>query len=334
MNLYDAGRFFYGAARFLNTLEAVRTNLHVPPKISKKHQADLLIGSAKQGSWWVDVAATALPTMAETMIAVPFEAMAVYAWKLLLNDRSDAEDLAVELSKQETLRQESQVRLEEQRTEQLRIMASVAENGHATTQQTITILEHAVKNNIRLYNGTKNVSTNDIQLMFNEARAKQKRNIFLQPYSSEFKKIDAEKENLLIDQLRTSIQDMSKPLGSSATELHIGIANDNEKAPPLASVNRKIAEDITNLITDENLTSIYVKMKSYDWDNHFGKIRFAELQKPLSFSIYSKVLSTVDPILRSMKPGQEFEITGYIVRNKRGTPKRIIINSANTIEAD
>jgi len=78
MNFYEAGRFQYGAARFIYTLEKFRQEGRIVSRIGEKVKADIRIKAPKEGSFIQDVLIVASPIIADTSIKCSFEALFAY----------------------------------------------------------------------------------------------------------------------------------------------------------------------------------------------------------------------------------------------------------------
>ena len=331
MNFYEAGRFQYGAARFIYTLEKFRKEGVIAARLTTKVDTDIRIRAPERGSFIQDVLLLSAPLLAESTIQCSFQALFSYVWGLLL-PQSRAADVAVELAKQEVAREKQHTKQEKERTKQMQIMADVAQTSNATSQQALQVLEHAVVKGLTIANEHFRLSKDDIKNLRNEAQAATEREKIIRENQEQLSKIDPQTERRLVGQLRKSIHEMALPLRSSASELTISQTG-NSSQGRVAHLNRDTAKSITRESEDGEISLIRGSIKAFDVENGYGKFRYDELKRPISFRVPSASKNVLkDRILDAMKQ-EDVLIGAYYVRDSFGNPVSLILDNIHDDEA-
>jgi hypothetical protein len=133
MNFYEAGRFYYGAARLIYTVEEFRQRGRVLSRITSRVNLDARIRASRPGSFIQDVLLVSAPLIADAAVKVPFEVLFAHFWSLLLpagRSKQDAIDIG-----------EKFVAVAAEQTNQVAEVRKIVESGNATTQQALRILE-------------------------------------------------------------------------------------------------------------------------------------------------------------------------------------------------
>jgi hypothetical protein len=324
MNFYEAGRFQYGAARFIYTLERFRQDGKVVNRLSSRVNADIRIKAPQQGSFVQEIIFFAAPVIAEASIQCSFEALFAYVWNLIL-PTNKASDIAVALAKQEVEREKQRTLQEVERTEQTRLMAEVANNSNATTQQALEILNYAVTNGITIANEDYRLSREDVLAIRDEAVSNLDREKIIKENQVHLNSISPETERKLASQLRKSVNDLALPLRGSARNLNITQSNTENRN--IATLNAESARAISEEIESDLTISIRTSIKSYDVETGYGKLRFGEQQKPVTFRVptaskdilRSKILSAMDQ--------EDVLVSAYEVKDTYGTVIRLILDN-------
>jgi len=237
---------------------------------------------------------------------------------------SRATDVAVELAKQETLKEEQRTLQESERTEQLRIMASVANNNTATTQQALSILKHAIDNKITIANNDLRLSCDDIQSLHDEAASNLDRELIIKNNQECFSNIPAETERKLTSQLRKSINDLALPLRNSATGLNISQGSNFDNK--IAFLNKNSAQSIASEIESDEVSTLRGSIKAYDVETGYGKFRYNELPKPITFRVPSASKQNLRSKITQAMDQEDVLITAFMVKDTYGSPTRIILD--------
>ncbi len=312
LNFYEAGRFYYGAARLIYTVEEFRQRGRVLSRISSRVNLDARIRASRPGSFIQDVILASAPLIADAAIKVPFDVIFAHFWSLLLpagRSKQDAVDIG-----------EKFVRFAEEQTDQISEVRKIVESGNATTQQALRILE-LVLNSKNTASMGLSLSPEELESRRQDLITEQGRERLLEPYREALQSISPEQERRFTSQIRKSAQEMLVPLRSSARNLQISLpANDNK----LAFLDEYNAEIITNEQEDENSIVLRVKIKRFDRETGYGLARYDDLMKPIAFRLRKNTLGMREDVLQSMR---EDWITAefHIVRDAYDTPKLLIL---------
>jgi hypothetical protein len=317
LNFYEAGRFQYGAARFIYTLEKFRQEGKIVSRLTHKVNADIRVRASQPSSFVQEVILFSAPIVAQCAVSVPFEALFSYVWDLLTPSSSTkAQDIAVELAKQEVER-------EKERTEQMRIMASVAERNGATTDQALTILSKAVDENWTVVADEVRATRDEIKELRNELLSKKQREEMIKEYSSGLRVITPETERRLVGQMRRAVPDMTLPLRSSAQGLAVGDARSENS---FTQLDRDAAERISRESEDDTPTLLTGTVKMYDVETGYGRFRYDESKKPLSFRVPGGLKSEFRERILEAMIKEEMRASFYILRDVFGNPTSLILN--------
>lgn len=328
MNFYEFGRFQYGAARFIYTLENFRQKGRVLQKLRTRVNTDIRVKAATQGSFIQEAiiaSAPAIPSAVDYVINCSFEALYAYIWDKIL-PTSKGEELAVEMSKQETLRAEQRTLQDREHTEQMRIMAQISRDGFATTQQSLAVLQNKITNPQPTTTIINNIHIDlpTLKKYEQELISDLARKQLINDNRQALNQITPEMERKLTSQLRKSFTDMVKPLKSSAHNMEISGGSSSHSPVKLASIDEETALKITSEREDDNLTTVRGSIKSYDVETYYGKLRFSTLEKPISFNIRSIDRETTHlKVRQAMLNDDEFVwLKIYLIRDVYGTPIR------------
>lgn len=299
LNFYEAGRFQYAAARFVYNLERFRQDRKVVGRLSSKVAADIRIKAPQRGSFLQEILIVTAPAIAECAVQVPVEAMVAYAWNKLFPASSVDKELAIELSRQETERARETTAQAEQHTEQMRLMAEVARNGEATTQQALAILEKALEDNRQITLQQGEISRQALQLAAGRTKAEVERQELINEFRDQFSDIDVVESDRLAGQLRKAVPDIALPLRTSADQLDIAGGNTQKS---FASLDFETGQAIGSQKIDSNRTTRRGRIKSYDREQGTGKFRYDDFAHPLSFRIPTESKLEVAPrVIRAMQ---------------------------------
>lgn len=314
LNFYEAGRFYYGAARLIYTVEAFRQQKRVLTRITSRVNLDARIRTSEPGSFIQDVLMLAAPAIGDCALKVPFEALFSHVWSLLLPAGRSKQE-AIEIGQKFVEHgQATAAQLEEVR--------KIVESGNATTQQALSVLEKVLTTNDSALFRELPLNPEDLASRRDDLTAELEREQVRAPYLDELSRIPAEQERRLSSQVRKSAQEMLVPLRSSARKLDINLsANDN----PVAKLDEGTYKIINDEALDEFPTVLRVKMKRFDRETGYGLARYDDLLNPVAFRLQENTKDARDAVLSSMR---EDEVTGsfYIVRDAYGTPKLLILD--------
>lgn len=332
MNFYEFGRFQYGAARFIYTLENFRQNGRVLQQLRTRVNTDIRVKAATEGSFLQEaiinslpIIAPAIPSAVDYAINCSFEALYAYIWDKIL-PTSKAEEIAVEMSRQETLRAEQRTLQDREHTEQMRIMAQISRDGFATTQQALALIQSKINDPQPTTTIVNNVHIDRLTLQKYEQEliSDLARKQLINDNRQALNQITPEMERKLTSQLRKSFTDMVKPLKSSAHNMEISGGSSSHAPVKLASLDQETAMKITREREDDDLTTVRGSIKSYDVETYYGKLRFNSLPKPISFNIRSiDREATHLKVRQAMLDDDEFVwLKIYLIRDVYGTPIR------------
>ena len=314
LNFYEAGRFYYGAARLIYTLEAFRQKQRVVSRITEKVYLDARIRAPAEGSFIQDIIIAAAPAISECAVKVPLDALFSQIWSLLLpSGRSKQEALDIG----RTYVEHAQVG-----ADNISEIRRIVESGNATTQQAPSILQEVVRSRDQNVVRRMPFSPEELTSRGDDLRAELEREKIRLQYTSELSKITLEQERRLSSQVRKSVQEVLIPLRSSARGLDVYIpANDN----PIAVLDENTAKIIGDESIDDDPTVLIVKIKRFDRETGFGLARYDDLKVPVTFRIGQNDAQSRDEVIAAMR---EDEVSGsfYIVRDSYGTPKLLILD--------
>lgn len=329
MNFYEFGRFQYGAARFIFTIENFRQTGKVLAKISTRVNADIRVAAPREGSFIQDILFVAAPVIAECAIQCSFEAIFAYVWDTIL-PTSKGKDLALALSIEETKREKERTAQEAERTKQISLMAEVANNNNATTQQALDILKDVLEQNKTIHTPAAVLHPSDIKKIVQELEAEKEREELIQKNSTALAKIPKKLENKIASQVRNAFKDIARPLKGSAHDIQILGAPSSRATPKIiANIDATTAKQVTGEIEDDKPTVVRGSIKSFDREACNGKLRYDELQKPINFRIpaeerdhlYQKVIDAMNEDV------EDVWLYMYLIRDAYRTPTRAILQN-------
>lgn len=309
LDIYDAARFQYGAARFIYTLEVLRQKGKVPQRIVRDSiKADFRIGAAEPRCFLQSVIAVAAPVIADTYIKVSIEQMIAFAFETMfprkLNDQAAAE-LAVALSEQETERW--RLMLEKDRlnaNERSELIACIRELAHSAR-----VPEE------RRIDASKIVANDEAA----EVRAR-----LIAESGEEFQKVSYENKQELIAINRRQMSEMGLPLKRSADTLSILTGSTDE---PIRQMDLADVVYLEGNKKDDEPTEMVGTIKSWDKETGWGKWRNADQGQPISFLVRARDRETVkDRVLDKMKEN-ELWVRFIVVRDPNRVPKYMVFDS-------
>lgn len=314
MNFYEAGRFQYGAARFIFTLERFRQSGIVVARLATKVKADIRIRAASQGSFVQDVLMVALPVVQNCVVQVSFEALFAYVWDRLFPP-SKAKEAAIEFAKQQVAVEQEKTKQEEQKTEQFKTLMQIANEKDVTTQKALDILNKAVDINATLVAENYRLGRDDIVDLRNQAQSELQRQSIINENMGSLSQISLDKERRLVGQLRRSVGEIAFPLRSSANNLQVGTS---EKSTRFAYLTPASIKDITEETIDENETILHGRIKVYDIESSYGKFRYDEHKRPVPFQISATIRQKLRAKILDAMKSNEVPILAYVIRDRYG----------------
>lgn len=301
MNFYEFGRFQYGAARFIYTLEKFRQDGKVIRKLNTRVHTDIRVKAAAEGSFIQDIVIMSLPIISECAIQAPFAAIFAYVWNNIIPP-SNGKDVALEFAKIELERERERTLQESQRTKQLRVLSDVVQSSAATAQQALEILGSVELGDNSITVLDEDINQQKIEDYKDELQVEIARSQLIERYSDQFDNITPEMELKLSSQLRKSFNDIAKPLHSSAESMEIYAEDNYDLARrKVAYIDVNTAMQISGEKEDQDVQMIRGSIKSYDREGYNGKLRYDELSSPIPFIVRSSQRSDVGlKILQAM----------------------------------
>ena len=321
LDFYEAGRFSYGAARLIYTLERFRQDRRVVRRLSRKVNADIRIRAAERGSFLQDVLIIAAPVIADCALQVSFQAIFSYAWNLLLPP-ARGQDVALQIANYKSELEKQKTEQERERTEQIRLMTEVANNNNATTQQALTILEHTLKNEPQAAVNATHLSIDELNARRDELNGFEQRRELSKEFRGQLDTIRPNEERTLTSQIRKPISDLALPLRSSAQSVDIGVAPGRSDYAKLRPESVRV---IASESEDDTPTTLRVSIRMYDKETGYGKLYLPEIQRPISFRVLSALKHLLlDKITEAMRE-ESVVITGYFIRDYYGSITSFIL---------
>lgn len=312
LDIYDAARFQYGAARFIYTLEVLRQKGKVPKRIVRDSiKADYRIGAAEPRCFLQSILSVAAPIIADSYIKVSIEQMIAFAFEKMfpqaLNDKKAAE-LAVQLSEQETKRW--QIMLEkdritsEERRDLFQLMRDLVANRNVSDERKA-----------------------DINKVISGEEASAARQALIKGSEEEFGKISYENVQELIAVCRNQMKEMGLPLKRSADTLTVIAGGDAVAPVPVKTMDLADLVYLEGNKKDENTTDLMGTIKSWDKETGWGKWRVADAAQPIAFLVRARDRDLVkDHVLDKMKEKQLW-VRFYVVRDPHKVPRYLVFDS-------
>lgn len=269
LDFYQASRFFYGASRFVYTLEHFRMTGKVAGKIGRRIQADFNIAAPQSGSWIAEVFGAAAPTVgaatgAAPFVEVPLKALMAWVFKRLTGGNTNVI---------ETL-----VRLERERTKQLREETRRAELHAAPADRLADMLEKELdrKHEVQRF------MMDEIRDARAEAKVYRQLNEQLSGSEGKLNDISEKATKALLAKTRPQITEMGLPLKGSASRLLIGGRSADNK---VIYVNRRTVDVLEGNTEDSTFTEVIADVVRFDKESGWGKFRVANVIGQTSFFI-------------------------------------------------
>lgn len=245
---------------------------------------------------------------------IPFQAVFSYAWNLLLPP-TRGQQAAVDIAKY-------RIQEEQERTRQYEIMADVANNNNAITQQALAILGETLKTNPKSGVEATNLSVSKIEARFNEVESFESRRDILAQYDEQFRTVRPEQERKLASQIRKPVAELALPLRSSAAGLNIG---ETSSKPNYARIVPDSEAFISAQNEDISPTTLRGSIRAYDKETGYGKFEYAENPKPIGFRVLSALkIEMLGKILDAMAKESAL-IVGYLIRDSYGEISSMIL---------
>jgi hypothetical protein len=318
LNFYDAGRFQYGAARFVYTLEYFRQTGAVLSKITKRVNAEYRIPSPERGSWQTEVLQIAVPSLIECAVKVPIQAAIAYVMERLIPGRRSREMISEALGEEKYRRddrvayEKERTAQERERTEQIRLLAD-------TNSKALDLVGRMLDKP-----GLVDPKVQLLREIRDELNASSEREEIIKRYKTEFDKVEDGTATRLVDRARAQVIEMRRPLIRSADRLQI---NDGPGRSPFASLSRRSVEDLSGNSVDPLPSTLRGNIIRFDKENGWGKFRNAEFTTPASFLVPSALRNRLrDEVIDAMKE-EEVDVVFYYVRDKGGKVSYLIFEN-------
>jgi hypothetical protein len=265
LNFYDASRFQYGAARFVYTLEHFRQTGIAMQKITQRVNADYRVPTFQRGSWIMDVLQIAVPTLAETTIKVPIQAIMAHVMERLTPGRRSREVVKEAATENKSLgdlliaQERERTAQERARTEQIRLLTQ-------TNSQVIDFANKALERPRLLESPTAQL----LKEIRDELKASSERDRMLVQYRRELDNIDPARLDRVLDKARGQVVEMGKPLIRSADRLLIA---EGTRSEGFVSLSRRSVEQLSGNSMDPLPSLLIGNIVRFDkesgWEN-FG----------------------------------------------------------------
>jgi hypothetical protein len=318
LNFYDAGRFQYGAARFVYTLEYFRQTGTVLSKITKRVNAEYRIPSPERGSWEMEVLQIAVPPLIECAVKVPIQAAIAYVMERLIPGRK-SRDMISEVLGEDEFRKDDRLAYERERTAQERERTKQIRLLADTNSKALDLVGRMLDR--------PGVVGPKVQLLHeirDELNASSEREEIIKRYKAEFDKVQDPAATRLTDRTRAQVIEMGRPLIRSADRLQI---NDGPRRRPFASLNRRSVEDLSGNTVDPLPSTLRGNIVRFDKENGWGKFRNREFTTPVSFLVPSALRNKLrDEVIDAMKE-EEVDAVFYYVRDKGGRVSYLVFDN-------
>lgn len=312
MNFYESARFQYGAARFIYTLEKYRQHKKIVERLQSKVDIDLRVRAPTPGSYIQEILIYAAPIVADCAIKAPIDALIAYVLDKTF-PTGKAESAAVRIAEERT-------KQSVQETARFQMMKEVSLQGYASTSQALTIIEDELKNKRKI----EKELLNTLYSHKKELNSTLQREKILREWSRPLEEITPEDDKRLITQTRNSVSEWRIPFRSSADSIEISGSGDRT---PFSYANDDTFEYAFGEKTDDIPTYLEGTIKMYDRETGHGRFRSGGFPKPLAFHVPAGMRQSIRPALLAAMDKDLVGCVFYIVRDRLGTAKRLILNS-------
>ncbi len=325
LNFYEAGRFYYAAARSVYLIEEYRLSRRVLGRLTKKINADIRIGSPEKGSFLVNVIVNAAPVLQDPLVQLSLETLYTHIVGRYFPAVSATSD-AVKLAQEQTKQTEALVRLSEQETKRLEMYKELSMTSINAVSEMAKRTSSLYEELVRLPSET---DTTDLKLksVVDELKAALNREETVSSSVNEL--VSIEDQRKLESHLVNAIKDLALPLRTSANSLQV-FTNNNDNA--LVHIDEFGIDRIQDDFPDDRHTMLRGRVKSLDRETGYGKIRVFDknIQGALNFRIPGGIENKYwGEIVNSLNKG-EISASFQIYRDRNGVPSRLIFDKIIT----
>lgn len=317
LHYYEFSRSQYALARFISTIEHFRRSGEVAERINSRTYVELVISTPERGSFIQDILIESVKDGIAEVIAAPFIAFFAYAWHLLIPRRERTDQAITELA-------QLRLALEKEKTAQLEHIRAIAAGTRATSAQAIELLKWSQSIPIDIVGALTTTPGQRVD-MFREVEAEQEREEEFQGIEKKLGEVDEADLNKLTSRLRPMVSEMSLPLKRSADFMNIGTKD--KKHEHVAYITTEIVRLIQARTTEEELTEIRGRVKSYDRDAGVGKVQSDDLPRVLNFIVPLVDRAELrDKILAAMRENTVIIVCRFVIDEGKNPTSLILVD--------
>jgi hypothetical protein len=206
--------------------------------------------------------------------------------------------LIVELAKIKLAQMKEQTKQQKEDTKQLTLLGEIAKGSRATASEALELIKWG-KSTTSVAMGKLEISDDEWSEARAELEAETKRIEEFKDNSKELEQIDEQTMNRLTSRIRPMIPEMTLPLRRSAKSMYLAPSNGSR---PFVFINDEIARSLVQKTSEEEVSEIEGRVKSYDRDAGIGKFTSSELPRVLNFVVpLSERDQLRDQILEAMR---------------------------------
>lgn len=324
LHYYEFSRSQYALARFISTIEHFRRTGEVAERINSRTYVELLISTPERGSFIQDILIESFKDGMGATISAAFLALFAYVWHLLSPRREKTDKALLEIAKIKLAMESERTRQQRERTAQLVQVRAIAEGTRASASEAIELLKWSQTIPIDIADSLTTTEGQRLD-MLKEVEAEKERLEEFSGLEANLNGVDETDFNRLTSRLRPMVSDMSLPLKRSAGYMNIGAKNEGYQQ--LAYITPEIVKLIQARTTEEEITEIRGRIKSYDRDAGIGKVQSDELPRVLNFTVPIVFRAQLrDKILAAMRENTVTIVCRYVVDEGHNPTSLILLD--------
>jgi hypothetical protein len=313
IHLYEYGRALYAFSRLVAVIEYYRRSGHVAQRITKEANVDVIVSAPEHGSFWVDAAIMIAGQVLPQLKDIPFDVFFSFILEILLPKEKATEDRALELARIRLAELKEHTKQSSEETKRMKILADTVKQQALTTRQVLELTEWALKS-ANTAVGRAEFSRDELSQMNDEYTARRIREEKIEKYEPSLKKVSSDDLRKLTSRARPLVSEIALPLRKSAKRL--SFVTDREKRRSLA----RLDSDQVAALNERNVSGaqieLLVRIKSYDRESGWGKVRVAEGGSIIPFMIPPSVRYELAPKIAQALTAREIKISAHSIMNR------------------
>ena len=340
LNFYEAGRYRYGAARFMYLIEHYRQTGVVQERMSARVSADFRVSVAERGSFVEWVQLLSAPVIADVtavnsaIVGLHLDKLAAFIFSKVIPAPSGSKQLqgtvdsliALNVEQQKTAqeRERTAQALSIEETNRLRIIASVLKNdvdglrdNTEEARQVAAKVTAIAKEQPNLILGGETAA-----FAASELESEELRENLIYDAADQLAGITQEDEEKLARLARHLIPEIGKPLNRSATEFDFDVVKKNRS---IAALNKRRVQQISVETRDAAASQFDGNMIRLDKETGAGRFRPVGSKRPLSFYIPRDALALKRSAFIGALAASEVTVSAFPYRDGVGNIIRLLV---------